>query len=281
MYRGILHTAIEEFKYFFINSKMILFLFAVIFICETLLSKVVYLCKITGLKVSFLEPYMLLASLPLFCIFIPLVFLVLISGFPSSRSFNYFSMIRISRMQWFLGEIIFIVVSSVVYMFFLLVSMLIYMRGHFSWINKWSEYMMNFRTAFPDEYIDYSAYFLQSDHMTHGKPLTVFIHSITLMICLLLMMALIQLTFSIINQKFLGMLFSFGITLISGLLLYNSGSAIWLFPMPHTNFPLHFDGFRSGGNFSILGSYGYFLSIILILLIADGCLLKKCRIGEN
>lgn len=280
MFKGILQVARGEFRLFILNSKMIVVLFAVIYISESLMEPVRRLCEESGLKISFMEPYLLLTDVEGYSLVIPLVFLILMSGFPSHQSFNYFSLIRISRLQWLLGEMLFVCAAAVSYIFLILLGLIAYMRHYLDWINGWSGYMLDFHKLYPEEYLENASYFLRSDMMTHGSPLFVFGHSLCLMVCMLLTVALLQMTFALMKKSLIGMLLSVGITLMAAPMIHHGvGKLKWMFPMPHANFALHFNGFLAEKNFGIGMSYIYFAVLIAILVSVDVMLMKKIPMG--
>lgn len=268
-------VAWEETKCFFLNSKLILILFELIFVCETFLTQVKKLCELSGMKVSFFEPYLLISSGDMYFLAIPIVFLILLSGFPSSRSYNYFSLIRISRLQWLFGELLFLMFSVVGYMSILGVGLVIYMGKYVRFDNRWSSYMLKFHEQFPDLFEISGDYFLDVQMMTHGSPMSVFAHSVLLMLCMLVSIALIQITFSLLRKKYLGMLLTIGVTLSSALSIYSSGTVKWLFPMTHANFGVHFNGFRAEKNMGIEMSYLYFGVVIILFIVIDLVLAKN------
>lgn len=275
MLKGIGRVAWEEAKCFFINSKLILIIFELIFFCETFLVQVKELCQLSGMRVSFFEPYLLISSGDMYFLAIPLVFLILLSGFPSKQSYNYFSLIRISRLQWLLGELVFVVSSAIGYMLILGAGLVIYMGKYVQFDNQWSSYMLQFHEQFPDLFEVSQNYFLDVSIMTHGRPMSVFIHSILLMLCMLISVALIQITFALFRKKYLGMLLTVGLTLASALSAYATGVVKWIFPMTHTNFGAHFDGFRAKKYMGLEMSYIYFGIILILLIVADFILIKN------
>lgn len=275
MVRVIGKVAWEETKCFFGNSKLILLLFELIFLCETYLIRVKQLCEMSNMKVSFFEPYLLISSGDMYFLAIPLVFLILLSGFPSKHSYNYFTLIRISKFEWLLGELLFVLISVVGYMFILGVGLVLYMGRWIQFENRWSDYMLKFHEQFPDLFKVSEDYFLDVRMMTHGSPMQVFFHSVLLMLCMLVSVALIQITFSLLHKKYLGMLLTIGLTLSSALSIYGSGNVKWIFPMTHANYAVHFHGFRAEKYMGIEMSYLYFGLMIMILVVIDLVLAKK------
>ena len=275
MLRGVGKIAWEEAKCFFLNSKLILVLFMLIFFCETFLIQVKELCRLSEMKVSFFEPYLLISSGDMYFLAIPLVFLILLSGFPSKRSYNYFALIRISRLQWLLGELVFLFLSAIGYMLVLGTGLVIYMGKYVQFENHWSSYMLEFHRQFPDLFEVSENYFLDVSMMTHGSPMHVFIHSVLLMLCMLVSVALVQITFALFRKKYLGMLLTVGLTLASALSVYGSSAIKWIFPMTHTNYGIHFNGIRAKSNMGLGMSYLYFGIILVLLVVIDFVLVKK------
>ncbi len=275
MLKGIGKVAWEETKCFFFNSRLIIVAFELILFCETLLVQVKELCQASDMKVSFFEPYLLICTGAMYFLAIPIVFMILLSAFPSKRSYNYFSLIRISRLQWLLGELLFLFLSAVSYMLILGLSLTIYMGKYIQFDNKWSPYMLIFHRDFPDLYEMNGNCFLDSEMMTHGNPMSVFAHSVLLMLLMLLVVSLIQMTFALLKKRYLGMLLTVGLTLASALSAYGSSPLKWIFPMPHADFAAHFNGFRAAKNMAIETSYLYFFVLLTVFLIIDFILVKK------
>ncbi len=275
MLKAIGKVAWEETKCFFLNSRLIIVVFELILFCQTLLVQVKELCQTSGMKISFFEPYLLICTGDMYFLAIPLVFIILLSAFPSKRSYNYFSLIRISRLEWLLGELLFLFLSAVGYTLFLGVPLTAYVGRYIRLDNQWSSYMLTFHRDFPDLYELNTNCFLNTEMMTHGSPMSVFMHSVLLMLLMLLVVALIQMTFALLKKRYFGMLLSVGLTLASAFSAYKSSPLKWLFPMPHANFGAHFDGFRAAKHMALGASYLYFGALFIILLVIDFILVKK------
>ncbi len=275
MFRRIRRIAWEDANVFFINSKMILILFEFIFFCETFMVHVKELCKLSGFKVSYFEPYLLIACGDMFFLAIPLVYMVLLLGFPSKRSMNYFSLIRVSRLEWVIGEFVFLIISAIGYMIMLIAGLVIYMNKYVTYQNDWSAYMLDYHKTNPDVFETNTDYFLDVSMMTHGNPMKVCVHSVLLMLCMLVCLALTQMLFTILNKKYMGVLIILGMTLGSALSSYSNSIVKWIFPMTHTNYGVHFDGIRAQKNMGLEISYLYFGVLIIILLGLNIFIAKK------
>lgn len=275
MVKKIHRIAWAETKYFFLNSKMIILLFELIFFCETYLSHVKELSEISGLSLSYFEPYLLVATGDLFFVAIPLVYMVLLLGFPSKNSMNYFSLIRISRFEWMMGEVIFLIWSAVGYLAVINLGIFLYMRKSILVKNSWSEYMLVFRKFLPDLFEESQNYFLKAGMMTHGDLCSVYIHSIMLMLCMLICIALILMFFTLLKKKYVGILLTVVISIGSAFASYDNGMTKWIFPMTHTNYGAHYQGIRAQENMTLGMSYIYFGVLFFILLTVNWAISKK------
>lgn len=275
MFRPVRRVAWEEVKCFFLNSKMILIVFEIIFFCETYLVKIKEYSEYAQMKLSFFEPYLLVCSSGMYFLAIPLIYMILLSGFPSRRSYNYFSLIRISRIQWLLGELLFLLISAVGYILIIGISMMAYMGGHIAFTNEWSSYMLEFRKTYPDMFLGNEDRFLDVAMMTHGSPMSVFVHSVLLMLCMLFVVALVQIVFSLLQKKYAGMILMLVMFLSSALASFGEGKWKWIFPMTHTSFAAHFNGFRAEQNMSIGASYLYYIVLLLFFLVISLYIVRK------
>ncbi len=265
MVRRILRVAWEELKCFFLNSKLILLVFELIFFSQTFLVHVKQFCQVTDMKLSFFEPYLLVSSSDMYFMAIPLVYLILLSGFPSRRSYNFFSLIRISRLQWLIGEVVFLVFSAIGYMLLLGAGMLIYMGRYIQFDNQWSSYMLDFNELYPELFLGNEDCFLDTAMMVHGSPMRVFLHSILLMLAMLLVVAMTLIAFSLIQKKYAGMLLMIGLMLMTAFSIYGEGQVKWLFPMTHIHFAVHFNGIQAKQNMGLGMSYLYFGVWLVVL----------------
>jgi len=93
------------------RPKILLVLFFLVVLYESDLSPICDICAETGLSLNIFEPFVLMCTRSVNIMLIPLIFIVLISGFPNCKN-DYFRMIRVSKKSWLAGEISFIFLIS-------------------------------------------------------------------------------------------------------------------------------------------------------------------------
>ena len=79
-----------EYRKWFSLKKMLILLFSILFLGEYVFSDMACVAEETGLLVNLLEPMDLVLSFQFYMLVIPLIFIVLLSGFPDKSGGKYF-----------------------------------------------------------------------------------------------------------------------------------------------------------------------------------------------
>lgn len=93
-----------EYRKWFSLKKMLILLFSILFLGEYIFSDMARVAEETGLSINILEPMDLVLSFQFYMLVIPLIFIVLLSGFPDKSGGNIFVMMRATRRIWLAGQ---------------------------------------------------------------------------------------------------------------------------------------------------------------------------------
>ena len=177
-----------EYRKWFSLKKMLILLFSILFLGEYVFSDMACVAEETGLLVNLLEPMDLVLSFQFYMLVIPLIFIVLLSGFPDKSGGNIFVMMRVKRRIWLAGQFVFGQLVGVT-------CLGAFFAASFLWIgkdvvrqNQWSEFMTDTYERFPEIYGQNDRLFLESGTMSHGTPVRVMVMGVLLMLayfCLL------------------------------------------------------------------------------------------------
>lgn len=96
-----------EYRKWFSLKKMLILLFSILFLGEYIFSNMARVAEETGLSINILEPMDLVLSFQFYMLVIPLIFIVLLSGFPDKSGGNIFVMMRVKRRIWLAGQFVF------------------------------------------------------------------------------------------------------------------------------------------------------------------------------
>lgn len=203
-----------EYRKWFSLKKMLILLFSILFLGEYVFSDMACVAEETGLLVNLLEPMDLVLSFQFYMLVIPLIFIVLLSGFPDKSGGNIFVMMRVKRRIWLAGQFVFGQLVGVT-------CLGAFFAASFLWIgkdvvrqNQWSEFMTDTYERFPEIYGQNDRLFLESGTMSHGTPVRVMVMGVLLMLAYLLVMLQILCLFRLMERRKLGLLITMGITVV-------------------------------------------------------------------
>lgn len=270
-----------EFSETIRRPKMLLVLFFLIIVYESNISPLRELCVKTGLSLNAFEPFVLMCTLSVNIILIPLIFAVMLSGFPSCKS-DYFRMIRISRRSWVAGEISFIFLISFVMMIALLIGTILPIADLAVFSNKWCGVMTSLFDYDEELYYKSLNFMLKASILTHSRPVGAMIYSFLIMWLNLIVSGLLILLGTITSKRMAFFSSALAIAFIGGCLTDFDTGFKWVFPIAHTQLGLHFNSIFSKTNFPVFASYLYLAAAVIVLIILCGRLVNKTMfIGET
>ena len=120
------------------NPRMILIIVFAVFSKIMIISPLNEIANRLGEKPTIFEPFISVSSSGLALLIFPLVFIVLISDYPAIYSDSYFSINRIGRCNWFIGQIVLAVYSIIVYIFATMLIDIVFSVRTTSMEIKWS-----------------------------------------------------------------------------------------------------------------------------------------------
>lgn len=231
-------------------------------------------------KLSFLEPFVALGNSGMVLLILPLVYLVLMSGYPQKDGNELFYFVRTGKRSWILGQIIFAVLSAISFIVFLLISSAALSIGNSEIRLEYSHAVTHFVSRYPERWGDYAAQMIPQNLYNHISLKTACFHSILLLFFYFLLLALILLMFTIWKKRYLG-LFVNGFLIIAGAVGCSGNTAwMWIFPMPHTISWFHYTEYLQEPIMSMKVSYLYFLVLDLLLIVLCFLSAKRLQVEE-
>lgn len=275
---NIVKLAYLRIKQNFTIKKMIVIIYVFIFMGEDVYSKMIDLSTETGYPMNKLEPFILTVSDKNYALLFFVLYLMIISGIPYRGKSSVYEITRIGRKKWILGELLYSYFASILLLFIIALGTIIWQNktGFFS--NTWSPLMTEMYAEYPEKYEMFNHLFIKDSVVTQGSPGKVFINSTLLLSLNFLLLSQILCVFSLVNGKKVGyLLVTFLIASGWGALEVNSPFK-WYFPMAHSIYGEHFINFMREEQFSLAGSYFYFIIINIILLIVNLVCVRKLKI---
>ncbi len=270
--------AAQEYKQTLFSSRLVFLFGSLIVAYESAFGTLLELNTATGLSMHPFEPYLVLSARPISALLIPLMFVLLLSDVPSVTSQGSFTMIRTSRMRWFFGQLLAVIAMAFTYLMILLLFSIVVSWQTFeenvALFSNWSPLMLDINKLFPDIYIQYSGYLLSPETTMQGYPCAVLAHSLMLTLLSIIIQGEMLIVFDLLGYKIVGLISLIALNGIGCTFVAITHQTMWLLPMAHTIFGLHFLGASSKPIMPLSYSYLYF-AVWLIVLSCIGLTLAK------
>lgn len=280
MLRKTMAIVRNEFASLSRKPKLFLIIVSIAFMIDSVAKPMKDLSLELGYKLNIAEPFIFITSKGLNIVVIPLIFVAILSDFPSSEHSGYFSMIRNGRLSWYWGEVLFSIIVSVIYIAILFLSIAVYCSSNSFIENVWSDYTLRAYIDYPDVFL-HATEFLDTSVYTQGNPLLVLFNTLILLILYIFILVQLMLFFRMIGKKPLGVIMSIGLTFV-GMPSYATTSKIrWIFPVTHTAYNWHFNEFFREPYCRLSTSYIYLSVLAAGFIITNMFLVKYSKIGAN
>ncbi|MCD7825884.1 MAG: hypothetical protein LUH14_07990 [Clostridiaceae bacterium] len=281
MIRKIWGVARVEYLGFLTSKRVLFMLFAFIFLAEDVVAKMEKIATEQELPLGRFEPFILLFSYKIHVMLVPIVFVVMMSNFPSNEKSGYFTMSRINRTAWVFGEVIYAGLVGLSFILFLFLGTTAWVWKSSKFFTVWSPYMSELYVDFPEIYALNNQLFIKTETLAQGEPTEVMLHSVSLMFLYLLFLALLLMLFKLLSLKRIGIFFTVSITIIGATFDGYSKGIKWIFPITQSIYETHFHSYYAMAELPLYYSYIYFCVLIVGLLMINQWLVKRHIITED
>ncbi len=257
------------------NPRMIILAVFVVFMRSLTVEPLLEHAAKMGMPINVLEPFIAAGNSSFLALMLPLLFLVLISDYPILAENTLFVVHRVGRMNWFLGQFLFLLMADISFLGALLIASILISGGTFG--TDWSDVVTKYLSVYPAEEMSFASNLLPSNlynQLTLGQAL---LHTLLLLGANLLLMALILYVFKLMGRRVLGIMVDI-LLMAGGIAAWSLGlDWMWGFPMANTLVWAHYTKILREPVYPVENSYIYFGIFITVVLICCILLLKKVR----
>lgn len=268
-----------ELRRIFLDPRLLTVGMLLVFIYNLVVKELFSRAEKTGLPVNAAETFIAIGSSGVLLLFLPSVFLILISDHPNMGSHTLYSIHRAGRLRWLFGEIFGALVSTIIYVvgMFAACCLMTIPKGFFG--GEWSDTVTKYVSMFPDERFTMMSQYLPSNLFNQMSLPSALLHTTLLLILYLFSLTLIITFFRILGMRAAGIAAAFGVIAAGVLTCAIQVKAMWAFPMSHTVTWLHYDTALREPKVPMQVSYIYFASLIALGIIANVIAIKKNNIN--
>ncbi len=272
---AIWNVAKSEFIKWITNPRIIIAGVLIVFIRSFAVLPMLEQSEKYGEPLNVMEPFIAAGNSGMLALFLPLVFLLLISDFPIMGGNTIFFINRTGKLNWFLGQILFIIISIFVYIGTILLSCMVMSKGTFS--TEWSNVITKFNAAFPDEAGGFVSKLIPSNLYNQIPILNAVIGTVLLIAMYLLTLALILCLMKMLYLRGAGLLSALTVIVLGAASCSLKINVMWIFPTANTLMWLHYKEILKEPITPVENSFLYFLILIAVLFTANLFVLRNLQ----
>lgn len=273
--KPILSHAKSEFIMWITNPRIIIVGILLVFMKSLAIDPLLERTVKYGEKLNIFEPFISVGNSALLVMLIPCAFLILISDFPTVTGNTLFFIQRTGKLNWFLGQFLFIIYAAITYLLFILTTSIILSNGSIDL--KWSNTITKYNASFPNEANNYVSRLIPSNLYNQLSLTSALLYTFFFILAYLIIMSLILSFFKLINFHSVGLFSVFSIIGIGTALCFIETKGMWLFPTANTIIWKHFDKILSATSFPIYYSIIYFIVMIIFLISCNIVALSRMQ----
>lgn len=228
-----------------------------------------------GGSLNFLEPFAAIGNSGMLVLLMPCVFLILVSDYPVISGNTIFILQRTGKLNWFLGQLVFMIYAIFTYISAILAVSVLTSGGEPG--IRWSEAVRKYNYVFPDEAGNYASELLPSNLYNQLPLLTAIFHTVIFMAAYLFILVLVLYLFKILHIQSAGIFAVFTIIGLGVASCSLKAKTMWAFPMANTIIWLHYEEILRKPIYPIWASYLYFAAAAAVLLTVCLIALKKMQ----
>lgn len=265
--RSIWNTACGEYIKWVTNPRMIIIGVLIVFVHSFAVVPMLGRASEYGEPLNLLEPFVAVGNSPIMALFMPLVYLLLISDFPVISGNSLFMINRIGRTNWFFGQLLFIFMSIFSFIGVILISCILMSKGHFS--SEWSDTISKFSAQFPEKSNDFVSQLIRPNLYNQIRIITAVFEIIILLSMYLLVLALILSLMKMLYLRSAGLLADVTLIVMGAVTCGLKINIMWYLPTANIMVWLHFDELLRKPITPVSDSFIYFAVLIVLLLTVN------------
>ena len=271
--RAIRNVAVTEWIKWSTNPRIAVLGILLVFVRSFCVQPMLVHAEKYGAPLNAAEPFLAICNSGMLTLLVPIVFILLICDFPLMGGNTLFFIHRTGRLNWFLGQLLFVLVGIVTFLLVLFIGSALMSRGTFS--SAWSDTVTKYNAVFPDEAEGFVSRLLPPNLYNQLTLPEALVKAFLLMALNLLLLALILCTMKMLYLRAAGLFSTLALTAAGIAVCSLKNAAMWLFPAAHTMIWLHYQQILKKQTVPAVYSWLYFAVLIASLLALDFRILRR------
>lgn len=272
---SIWNIAKSEYVKWITNPRIVIVGILLVFIHSFAIQPMLQNAEKFGEPLNIFEPFLAVCNSGMMMLFMPIVFILLMSDFPVMSGNTLFTVQRTGKRNWFLGQMLFVLMCIISYICVILVGCMFMSKGIFQ--NNWSNTIALYNSKFPEEAGGFVSKLLPPNLYNQISLMNALLDSIFLLALCLLMIALILCLMKMLYLRTAGLFAVIAICALGAVTCALQIPIQWLFPTSNTMIWLHYQELLRESVTTVSSSLLYFIIGDLVLLIANLFVLQRLQ----
>ena len=277
--KQIASAARTEYVGWITNPRVIILGVLLIFIKTLAIDPLSARAEKFGEKMIFWEPFIAVGNSQMLALFIPLVFLVLLSDYPKLGGNSLFYISRIGKRNWLCGQILFLTMAIGTFMAAILGASILFSGGRFG--DNWSDAVTKYNARFPNEAFNFDSQLLPSNLYNQIPMITAAVQTFVLMSAYLLLLSLIIYALKMLFCNSSGLAAAVCVIALGSVTTSLGTGLRWAFPAANTVVWMHYTAILSEPVYPVWASFVYFGVALAVLIALNFIALKKLKFMES
>lgn len=277
--RKIWGTARTEYVGWITNPRVIILGVLLIFIKNLAIDPLTARAEKFGDKMILFEPYIAVGNSGMLMMFIPLVFLVLLSDYPKLGGNSLFYISRTGKKNWLCGQILFLIMAIVTFMGAIAAASMLFSGGRFG--TEWSEAVRKYVSRFPKEAGNFDSQLLPSNLYNQIPMMKTMWQTSLFLAAYLLVLGLTIYLLKILFGNSSGLAGALLVMALGTTTMSLNSPIKWAFPTTNSIIWLHYTEILSKPIYPMWASYLYFGVLLAALIAGNFIALRKIKFMEG
>lgn len=271
--KSIISVAKTEYLKWITNPRIIIVGVFMVFTYSLVIEPLLERAEKIGYAMNVFEPFIAVGNSKILIMFIPCVFMILISDYPKMTGNTLFYIQRTGKTNWFFGQLLFLVMAILSFMSTLLIATIFMSKGSMSL--QWSDAVTKYISRFPHESTNFASQLLPSNLYNQISLCEALLETVALVSIYLLIISLIIYLFKLLHFHMMGLLAAVFVVAAGVLTCSINGYIKWAFPMANTIVWFHYEKILGKPIVPIWYSWIYLIVIVIILVILNFMAIKR------
>lgn len=272
----IWHIMTADLYKWIINPRMTVAVAMIVFVWSFAIDPLIGISKEMNSPLNIIEPFIAVFNSRTLCLVTPAVYVFLISDYPHLDRNSLFILHRVHKREWVMGQFLFFVVSSFVFMGFIFIFSVLPNAVNSFTANGWSLVVTRYGIYNPEKAYSFAVNLITKELYNQIAPFQGALLSFVLNWLYMILLGTVLLMFHVLNLRKTGVPVLISIIAMGSALGVFRSQGMWYFPMAHTMISLHYTEYLKEPIMSLSSSFLYFGGLILTVLI-----ISLLRVGRT